>query len=257
MATAIGSRAVLVEVKKCVACKSCELACAKAHAGFEDLVAAVLTEARLVPRVHVIRAAGQNVPIQCRHCQDAPCVAACPTEALYKEEESGRVLTDPEKCIACGACTRVCPYGAIVWDADGEKIVKCDVCEGLIQDGEEPFCVRACPTNALHMVTVEELHEASASEQYDSLVRDESRIGAAGPGVTFEIDRDACICCGRCAKNCPVDCIAGKPGKAPSKAKPEDKEKGKVGEPFEIDQDKCVKCGTCFEVCPADAVRKS
>jgi len=257
MAIATSSRAVLIEVEKCVACKSCELACAKAHAGIEDIVAALLSETPLVSRVHVIALGERNVPIQCRHCADAPCVAACPTGALFKEDEAGRVLTDPEKCIGCMACVRVCPYGAVVWWKSGERIVKCDVCEGIIAEGEEPKCVTACPTKALSLVSVAELHEAALSKQYDSLVRDESRIGLAGPGVSFEIDQEACICCGRCAKNCPVDCIAGKVGKPPAKAKKEDKEKGKVGEPFKIDQDKCVKCGTCFEVCPKDAVKRT
>ncbi len=72
--------------------------------------------------------------------------------------------------------------------------------------------------------------------------------------INFSIDAGKCICCSRCAKACPVDCITGKAGKPPAKATDEDRKKGKAGEPFRIDQEACIKCGTCQEVCPADAV---
>jgi carbon-monoxide dehydrogenase iron sulfur subunit len=257
MVTATRSRAVLIDLGRCVACKTCELACAKAHAGFRDIVDALLAEAHLVPRVRVVSMDGRNVPVICRHCEDAACVTACPTDALSKEEDSGRVLFTASKCISCRACVRVCPYAAVFWDERGEAIVKCDVCEGLIEDGEDTWCVRACPTSALSVVSVSELHEAALSGEYDALVKDESRRCLAGPDVTFEINQQECICCGRCAKNCPVDCISGKAGKPPAKAKDEDRQKGKVGQPFKINQEKCVHCGTCHEVCPVGAVKRN
>ncbi len=257
MATRTQSGAIVVDLKRCLACRSCELACAKVHAGFVDIVDALLAGAHLVPRVMVIAAAGRAVPVQCRHCEDAPCVTVCPSGALYKDEVTGRVLTAPEKCIGCRACVRVCPYEAVIWDEHGETVVKCDVCEGIIEVGEEPWCVRACPTGALRSATLEEMHTGPEAQEYDVLVRDESRIGAAGPDVTFEINPEECICCGRCARDCPVDCIAGRRGRPPARARPEDEEKGKVGKPFEIDQDECVKCGTCFEVCRVGAVKRT
>ena len=73
------SRAVVVDLDRCLSCRSCEMACAKAHAGHEDIVEAVLSGVRLTPRVRVIAAAGKGVPIQCQHCEDAPCVSVCPT----------------------------------------------------------------------------------------------------------------------------------------------------------------------------------
>ncbi|MBS3763281.1 MAG: 4Fe-4S binding protein, partial [Planctomycetes bacterium] len=74
--------------------------------------------------------------------------------------------------------------------------------------------------------------------------------------ITFSIDPEKCITCGRCARECPVECITGKKGKAPSKATEEDKKEGKVGEPFKINSEACIKCGTCYEVCPVGAVEK-
>ena len=243
----------MVDLEKCLACKACELACAEGHATAGSLLEAIINDVELLPRVKVIAAAGKPIPVQCRHCADAPCVAACPAGALYTEkEEGGRVLTAPEECIACGACVRVCPYEAVCMDEENETVIKCDVCERLLEEGGSPFCVDACPTGCLQVASVEEAHEKAG--EYDELVRDEGRLRNAGPGVKFEIDRDSCICCGRCARDCPVDCISGKAGKAPDKASQADREKGKVGKPFEIDQQECVRCGTCFDVCPADAV---
>jgi len=78
--------------------------------------------------------------------------------------------------------------------------------------------------------------------------------GSCAALLTFTIDPEVCICCGRCAKECPVACIAGKKGKAPAKATEADRQSGKAGEPFRIDHDACTKCGTCRDVCPVNAV---
>jgi carbon-monoxide dehydrogenase iron sulfur subunit len=146
-----------VELRKCLACRSCELACAKAHAGFEDFVQAVLADAHLVPRVRVVAAAGRAVPLQCQHCEDAPCVTVCPSGALRKDESTGRTLTAPDKCIGCKSCVLVCPFGAASWDTVDRRIVKCDLCEGIIQPGEQPRCIAACPTRARRLMDLTDL----------------------------------------------------------------------------------------------------
>jgi len=149
------TRAVVVDLERCLACRSCETACAKAHAGFEDIVEAVLAGVRLVPRVHVIAAAGLAVPVQCQHCEDAPCVTVCPSGALFKDEATGATRTAPEKCIGCKSCVLVCPFGAVDWDREQGSVVKCDLCVGIIEEGEQPSCVTACPTGARRVVELE------------------------------------------------------------------------------------------------------
>ncbi len=91
-------------------------------------------------------------------------------------------------------------------------------------------------------------------DEYEAHIRDHKcPAGVCLPLIEFTIDPEVCICCGRCASTCPVDCISGKKGKPPAKCDPDDP---KAGEPFVIDQDICVKCGACHEVCPVGAVQK-
>jgi Fe-S-cluster-containing dehydrogenase component len=158
---------VVVDLKRCLGCRSCELACAKAHAGYDDIVEAVLADAALVPRVHVVAAEGCAVPVQCQHCEDAPCVAVCPTGALYRDED-GEVRAAPARCIGCKACLLVCPFGAAHWDPHARTVVRCDLCGDLIEEGEVPYCVAACPTHGRRVVRVEDV---AARKRADSARR--------------------------------------------------------------------------------------
>jgi NADH:ubiquinone oxidoreductase subunit F (NADH-binding)/(2Fe-2S) ferredoxin/NAD-dependent dihydropyrimidine dehydrogenase PreA subunit len=93
--------------------------------------------------------------------------------------------------------------------------------------------------------------------EYEAHIREKRcPAGVCRALIKFTIDPAICTCCGRCAKECPIECISGKVGKRPLKATQEDRRLHKVGEPFRIDQQACVKCGTCLDVCPAGAVRR-
>ncbi len=95
-------------------------------------------------------------------------------------------------------------------------------------------------------------------DEYEAHIRDKRcPAGVCRDLIEFSIDADACICCGRCANECPVDCISGQKGKPPAKATKADREKGKAGRPFQIDQERCIRCGTCFDVCPVAAVERT
>ena len=109
------------------------------------------------PRVHVeARAGGGGLPLQCRHCEDAPCVAVCPTSALHREDPLGPVLIDADKCIGCSYCLMVCPFGVIERSRDGRVMIKCDQCFERTRAGEDPACVAACPTRGLRFVELDE-----------------------------------------------------------------------------------------------------
>ncbi|MHB1034876.1 MAG: 4Fe-4S dicluster domain-containing protein [Pirellulales bacterium] len=138
---------IVVDPVKCLACRTCELACAVAHAEADNLVQAVIEGAR--PRLYVEAAGQLAVPLQCRHCEDAPCVQVCPTGALWRSDPGSPVLVDQAKCIGCEFCVQVCPFGLIRLAADRKAIIKCDLCVARLEKGLEPACVASCPVRAM------------------------------------------------------------------------------------------------------------
>ena len=82
---------------------------------------------------------------RCNQCTDAPCVAACPTEATYKRPD-GFVDFDKDVCIGCKACMAACPYDAIFINPEDHSAEKCNLCAHRLDIGLEPACVTVCPT---------------------------------------------------------------------------------------------------------------
>lgn len=158
---------VLIDFDRCLGCRSCQLACAVAHSDAESLFGAVLSGERPRSRIFVHQAGERKAPLNCRHCQDAPCIDACITGAMYRREDGTVVNTGgAQECTACWMCVMVCPYGAVVGDAAGTRAVKCDLeCRNA---RGVPACVRACPTGAL---TYGEVDGFSARRREDVLLR--------------------------------------------------------------------------------------
>lgn len=149
--------AIWVEFEKCLACKTCEIECALAHCEVSEIREAVKQGLRPAHRVSVVSVGTEAaMPIQCRHCEDAPCVLVCPSGALSKAGPDQAVLLDYEKCIGCKSCVIVCPFGAVTVGPDGRTVVKCDLCIARLQQGQQPACVSACPTKALHFGEIDE-----------------------------------------------------------------------------------------------------
>ncbi|MBU4345966.1 MAG: 4Fe-4S dicluster domain-containing protein [Candidatus Omnitrophica bacterium] len=133
------------DVKKCLGCKSCEIACAVAHSKSETLFSAIREEVLSLPRKKVLHHKDKNYPVSCRHCKDPICVDACMAAALVYDKEKGMVFHDESRCVGCWMCVMVCPYGAIRPNVKTKIPLRCDKC----QDKDEPSCVKACPTGAI------------------------------------------------------------------------------------------------------------
>lgn len=51
----------------------------------------------------------------CRKCEDAPCIAVCPAEALEKDAD-GIIKRHSNLCISCKSCVTICPFGTLMTD---------------------------------------------------------------------------------------------------------------------------------------------
>jgi carbon-monoxide dehydrogenase iron sulfur subunit len=144
-----------VDIRKCMACKACEIECAVAHSQSKRLTEALAEAVRPAPRVQVVAAGNHAVALQCQHCEDAPCIAVCPSGALAKDE-AGAVILDGDRCVGCKACVVVCPFGSITVTRRGD-LAKCDLCLERRGVGRAPACIVACPTRAIRLVPAEEV----------------------------------------------------------------------------------------------------
>ncbi|MCX6640450.1 MAG: 4Fe-4S dicluster domain-containing protein [bacterium] len=140
----------------CTACRSCEIACAVAHSRSASLIGAILEVPLPRYRIEVQAGSTLNLPLNCRHCDEPECLFACKAGAVSKDEATGQVRVDLEKCVGCWMCVMICPYGAVIPDALIGKAAKCDLCENR---AEGPACVTSCLTGALFYGTEEEFEE--------------------------------------------------------------------------------------------------
>jgi molybdopterin-containing oxidoreductase family iron-sulfur binding subunit len=107
--------------------------------------------------------------VQCFHCQNAPCIKACPTKATWKEPD-GIVVVDYDWCIGCRYCIAACPYYGRRFNWNEPQVPlqemtkkqhylgnrmrtrgqmeKCTFCVQRSRKGRLPACAEACPTGA-------------------------------------------------------------------------------------------------------------
>ena len=94
----------------------------------------------------------------CKHCTNAGCLDACPTGALIRTEFE-TVIVQPDVCNGCGYCVPSCPFGVIDRDPYDGRAAKCTLCYDRLEDGLEPACAKACPTDSIQFGPYDELVE--------------------------------------------------------------------------------------------------
>jgi len=124
---------------KCTGCTVCEYICSLTKENSFSSQKSRIRTMRLHPLI--------NISIACRLCSPAPCVTACPREALTQSEQTGVIMVDDDKCDGCSWCIEACDYGAITLHPELKKGRICDLCEG------DPKCVKWCPEEALDFTT--------------------------------------------------------------------------------------------------------
>jgi formate dehydrogenase iron-sulfur subunit len=92
----------------------------------------------------------------CKHCTNAGCMDACPTGALIRTEFE-TVIVQQDVCNGCGYCVPSCPFGVIDRDHQDGRAAKCTLCYDRLQDGLEPACAKACPTDSIQFGPYDEL----------------------------------------------------------------------------------------------------
>jgi anaerobic dimethyl sulfoxide reductase subunit B len=157
-----------VNIGKCTGCKACQIACKDKNN---------LPEGVRWRRVFQyeggewIKQNGQmvasnvyaySVSAACMHCQNPVCVQVCPAGAMTKNAD-GIVQIDADKCIGCRYCSWACPYGAPQFNEDLGVMTKCNMCVDLVEQGERPACVDACPYRALDFGQIEDLQKKNGT----------------------------------------------------------------------------------------------
>jgi Fe-S-cluster-containing dehydrogenase component len=136
-----------VDTRTCVGCTACVIACKTENdvaEGFSrDWITSVVN-GRFPDLTQEIRSE------RCNHCEDAPCVAVCPTGASYVGP-GGVVLVDRDKCTGCKACIAACPYDARFVDPRTGTVDKCTFCVHRIENGvPTTACQAVCPTESIY-----------------------------------------------------------------------------------------------------------
>jgi formate dehydrogenase iron-sulfur subunit len=96
----------------------------------------------------------------CMHCADPGCLKACPSEGAIIQYANGIVDFQSEHCIGCGYCIAGCPFDVPRMNKDDNRVYKCTLCVDRVAVGQEPACVKTCPTGAIHFGTKEAMKAA-------------------------------------------------------------------------------------------------
>jgi Fe-S-cluster-containing hydrogenase component 2 len=152
---------LVADPTKCTGCRVCEIICSVKKEGVSNPARA---------RIGVIKSEITyfDIPIFCQQCESPICVPICPTNAISREEELGRIMIDYDLCIGCKICVTICPFGGIGFDPIAKKVIKCDLCDG------DPVCAKFCETKALEFMdtTIANMRKKrEAAEKFSELVQ--------------------------------------------------------------------------------------
>lgn len=117
---------ITVNRELCDGCLDCQRTCESLHQ---------------TSRITILEYDSSFYPIVCQQCEGEPCSQICPVDAM------SNLGVDSGKCISCGLCSMVCPFGAIT--ITPETAEKCNRCADR-EDG--PACVQACSKRAIAIV---------------------------------------------------------------------------------------------------------
>ncbi|MBE3593430.1 MAG: 4Fe-4S dicluster domain-containing protein [Candidatus Carbobacillus altaicus] len=190
---------MFVDTSLCIGCKACQVACKEwnglpvekevyftghSYDNTKHLSAYTWRHVKFIEQFNEDRTEGRWLFLSdsCKHCNDAPCMEVCPTDALVRTE-FGTVFVDQDVCIGCANCVAACPFGVIQIEEEKGVAQKCTLCYDRLQNGQEPACAAACPTGAIRFGSIDAL-KAVAHDRLETLHRrGETRANIYGEDI--------------------------------------------------------------------------
>jgi formate dehydrogenase iron-sulfur subunit len=190
-----GTVAKLIDVSKCIGCKACQTACMEwndlrdevgDNVGIYDNPRDLTEQSWTVMRFSeyenpagdlewLIRKDG------CMHCEDPGCLKACPSPGAIVQYTNGIVDFHEENCIGCGYCVTGCPFNVPRISKKDNRAYKCTLCSDRVAVGQEPACVKTCPTGAIMFGTKEDMKQQAADRIEDLKDRGFENAGLYDP----------------------------------------------------------------------------
>jgi len=190
-----GSVAKLIDVSKCIGCKACQTACMEwndvrddigVNAGVYDNPLDLTPKSWTVMRFTEHEKEDGNLEWLirkdgCMHCEDPGCLKACPSPGAIVQYNNGIVDFHQENCIGCGYCVTGCPFNVPRISQQDNRAYKCTLCSDRVAVGQEPACVKTCPTGAIMFGTKEDMKQHAAERIEDLKERGYDNAGLYDP----------------------------------------------------------------------------
>ena len=186
--------AKLIDVTTCIGCKACQVACQEwndlreeigTNAGVYDNPSDLTSQSWTVMRYHETEQNGRFEWLirkdGCMHCADPGCLKACPSPGAIVQYANGIVDFQQENCIGCGYCITGCPFNIPRLSTKDNKAYKCTLCSDRVAVGQEPACVKTCPTGAIHFGSKADMQDYAETRIADLKSRGYSNAGLYDP----------------------------------------------------------------------------
>lgn len=146
---------LVIDHEACWGCRTCEVACKQEFNTGPGVHLIYLSE-----HTHIDEKGREHFSFRvnvCRHCDDPPCLEACPEEAISQRED-GIVILAEEVCSGCQLCLDACPYAAISFD--GTVARKCNLCSTRVDHGLIPACAdNVCLAHCIYFGSTEVIEQ--------------------------------------------------------------------------------------------------
>ena len=186
--------AKLIDVSACIGCKACQAACMEwndirpelgNNVGVYDNPQDLDDKTWTLMRFSEVEENGRLEWLirkdGCMHCADPGCLKACPAPGAIIQYSNGIVDFHQENCIGCGYCITGCPFNVPRISKQDNKAYKCTLCSDRVAVGQEPACVKTCPTGAIVFGTKQAMKDHAAERIVDLKERGFAQAGLYDP----------------------------------------------------------------------------